>query len=132
MIAKHTHADGGAITGLSWSPISNLLAFTADDGTFSRWQGPVSSDQPSPFASEVQEQKRVERLLDDFPDDDGDDVDMEDRGEELDVDLDDPGAEGEGDWIVDDRGDYEVEKQWGKGRQEVGASRYTEKQGITT
>lgn len=68
----------------------------------------------------MQEKKRVDRLLDDF---DGDDVDMEDRGEEVDLDLDAEdglGGEAEGDWIVDDEGDYGEEKKWGKGRQEVG------------
>lgn len=89
------------------------------DGSFSRWTAPIPSDLPSPFATEVQENKRVERLLDDF----GDDIDMEDRGEDADLDLDDflgDEVDVADDWIVDDEGDYGNEKKYGKGRQEVG------------
>lgn len=87
------------------------------DGSYTRWASPIPSDQPSPFATEVQEKKRVEKLLDDF----GDDIDMEDVGEDAD------GEEGEDldvadEWIVDDEGDYGVEQKYGKGRQEVGRS----------
>lgn len=103
-----------------------MLAFTSLDGQFSRWANPVPKGMTSPFASDKQVQKRVDRLLDD--DDEGgraggggDDVDLdidddEERGEELGDDEDEAG-----DWIVDDDGEYgRDDAKWGKGRQEVG------------
>lgn len=92
-----------------------MLAFTSVDGKFMRWTAPVPKNLASPTATEQQEKRRVDRLLDD--DDNGrGDVDMDDRGEDL-GDEDDEG----GDWIVDDEGDYGVDDgKWGKGRTEVG------------
>jgi chromosome transmission fidelity protein 4 len=93
-----------------------MLAFTSIDGQFMRWTGPVPKNLTSPTATEQQEKRRVDRLLDD--DERGGDVDMEERGEDIGDEDED-----EGDWIVDDDGDYGVdEPKWGKGRTEVGTS----------
>lgn len=120
MIARYTHA-GGAICGLTWSPTKNLLAFTSIDGNFTRWTGAVPKGSPSPVTTDAQEQRRVERMLDEDGDDAGDDVDMDmdERGEDLGEDEGDAG-----DWIVDDDGAYAVDDaKWGKGRTEVGECR---------
>ena len=108
---------GDDVCGLQWSPSRNMLAFTALDGKFVRWSNPVPKTYASPTATEQQEKRRVDRLLDD-DDARGADVDMEERGEDLgDEDGD------EADWIVDDEGDYGVDdSKWGKGRTEVGES----------
>lgn len=111
---RYTNLEG-AISGLAFSPTSNLIAFTSLDGSFHRWTSPVPADLPSPIATEAQQAKKLDRLLDD---EFGDDEDMEERGEDLVEDLAD-------DWIVDDDGGYgadDGEKAWGKGRTEVGES----------
>lgn len=91
----------GAITGLSFSPIQNLLAFTSSSGQFSRWTDPIPSTLPSPIVSEAVQAKTLDKLLDDeFGDEDG--LDIEERGEDID------------DWIVDDDGYADLEE--GKGR----------------
>ncbi|ORY30355.1 hypothetical protein BCR39DRAFT_529347 [Naematelia encephala] len=111
VVARYINNEG-AISGLAFSPKSNLIAFTSLGGSFHRWTNPVPADLPSPIATEAQQAKKIERLLDD---EFGDDVDLEDQGEELADDLAD-------DWIVDDEGIYgadDDEKKWGTGRQEV-------------
>jgi chromosome transmission fidelity protein 4 len=120
VISKYSGSEA-AISGLAWSSQSNLLAFVGMDGSFSQWKAPIPADLPSPFASEVQEKRRVEKLLDDF----GDDMDLDDRGEDADADLDldlDLGEdlEGEDGWLDNDVDDYRAEPKYGKGRQEVG------------
>jgi chromosome transmission fidelity protein 4 len=102
---RYTNPDG-AITGLAFSPISNLLAFTAYNGSFSRWTDPIPKTHPSPTVSDAIQAKTLDKLLDDeFGDEDG--LDIEERGEDID------------DWIVDDDGYAEEE---GKGRREVVSS----------
>jgi hypothetical protein len=102
---RYTNPDG-PITGLAFSPISNLLAFTAYNGSFSRWTDPIPKTHPSPTVSDAIQAKTLDKLLDDeFGDEDG--LDIEERGEDID------------DWIVDDDGYAEEE---GKGRREVVSS----------
>lgn len=99
---------------MAFSPISNLLVFTSLDGSFSRWKDPIPASLPSPVTSEAVAAKDLDKLLDDeFGEDD---VDMEEKGEELGDDLAD-------DWIVDDDGAYggdDDERRFTKGRTEVG------------
>jgi chromosome transmission fidelity protein 4 len=102
------------ITSLAFSPTSNLLAFTSIDGSFHRWRDPISKDLPSPTATEAQQAKKLDRILDDL----SDGGDIEEKGENLDDEFGD-------DWIVDDdNGVYgaaaETEEKWGAGRTEVG------------
>lgn len=82
------------------------------DGSFSRWTDPVPASLPSPIASDAVSAKKLDRLLDDeFGEDD--DLDLEDRGEDL-----------ADDWIVDDDGTYLADDDGYKGkagRTEVGA-----------
>lgn len=114
VVSRYTNPDG-AISGLAFSPTSNLLAFTSLDGSFHRWTEPVPSPLPSPITSDAVHAKKIERLLDDNF---GDDEDMDEKGEDLVDDLAD-------DWIVDDDGGYganDEEKKWGPGRTEVGES----------
>lgn len=116
VISRHTVPEG-SISGLSWSPKSNLLAFTSLDGSFHRWVDPVPSELPSPVATEAQAARKLDRLLDDEFDAE-EDEDIEEKGEDLE------GQYGD-DWIVDDDGQYAAdddEKQWSKGRTEVGES----------
>lgn len=112
VVARFTAAAG--ITGLSWSPMENLLVFTAMDGSYNRWTGPVPSELQSPVLSDAAVAKKVDKLLDDglF----GDDDDLSERGEDIDEAL----EEVEGDWIVDDAGVFDdTEDKWTKGRTEV-------------
>ena len=115
-VIARLQSPGLDICGLAWSPSNNLIAYTALDGQFTRWTDPVPKNLTSPVATEQQEKRRVDRLLDD---DDGD-VEMDDRAEDL-----GDGEDGEeGYWIVDDEGDYGADDvKWGKGRTEVGMSR---------
>lgn len=111
-LTTHRHSSTeGNITGLSFSPTANLIAFTTMDGSFSRWTDPVPSSLPSPITSEAVSAKKLDKLLDDeFGDED--DLDLEDRGEDL-----------ADDWIVDDDGTYLAEDDGYKGkagRTEVG------------
>ena len=109
---RYTNPEG-AITGLAFSPTSNLLAFTSFDGSFSRWKEPIPSNLPSPVTSEAVAAKELDKLLDDEFEDD---VDMEEKGEDIGDDLAD-------DWIVDDDGVYgadDDERKFSKGRTEVG------------
>ncbi|KAK4685805.1 chromosome transmission fidelity protein 4, partial [Tremellales sp. Uapishka_1] len=110
IIARYDNLDS-AITSLSFSPISNLLAFTALDGTFYRWTDPIPSSLPSPVTSEAAEKKKLDKLLDDGSDNEDD---IEERGENIDDEYGD-------DWIIDDDGGGFVEKEekWGAGRTEV-------------
>lgn len=102
---RYTNPDG-AITGLAFSPIANLLAFTAFNGAFSRWTDPIPSTLPSPTVSDAIQAKTLDKLLDDeFGDEDG--LDIEERGEDID------------DWIVDDDGYAEEDGPKGNGRREV-------------
>ncbi len=113
VVARYTNRDG-AISGLVFSPVSNLLSFTSLDGTFSRWTDPVPGSLPSPITSDAAQAKKIEKLLDD---EFGEDEDMEEKGEDLVDDLAD-------DWIVDDDGAYGADdgekKKWGAERTEVG------------
>ncbi|EIW71228.1 hypothetical protein TREMEDRAFT_28047 [Tremella mesenterica DSM 1558] len=111
VVARYTNPVG-AISGLAFSPKTNLIVFTSLDGTFHRWNEPIPSNFPSPVVTEAAHAKKVDRLLDD---DFGDDMDdLEDKGEDLGDDLVD-------DWIVDDDETYakEEDEKWGKGRTEV-------------
>lgn len=112
LTSRYTNSEGD-ITGLAFSPTANLVTFTAMDGSFTRWTDPVPSSLPSPITSDTVQAKKLDKLLDDeFGDDD--DLDLEDRGEDL----------GD-DWLVDDDGGYreeETEKKWSNGRTEVGTS----------
>ncbi|WVQ98084.1 hypothetical protein IAU59_005206 [Kwoniella sp. CBS 9459] len=117
VIAKHVNAEG-AISGIAFSPKSNLIAYTSLDGSFNRWTNPIPAGHPDPFSSEQQEAKRLEKLLDDDEAEDGQDLDMEDKGEDL-VDDDLFGDDG---WIVDDEGGFgqdDDEKKWTSGRTEL-------------
>jgi chromosome transmission fidelity protein 4 len=114
VISRHTVPEG-SISGLTWSPKSNLLAFTSLDGSFHRWVDPVPSELPSPVTTEAQAAKRLDKLLDDEFDAE-EDEDIEEKGEDLE------GQYGD-DWIVDDDGQYAAdddEQKWSKGRTEVG------------
>jgi hypothetical protein len=65
----------------------------------------------------------LEKMLDDDFEFGDDDLDMEEKGEDLFGDAGVVGDEGEDDWIVDDVGGYpkgDTEEKWGKGRTEVG------------
>jgi chromosome transmission fidelity protein 4 len=111
-VARYTHSSN--VTGLSFSTISNLLAFTAFDGSFTRWTSPIPSNLPSPTISDDVQAKTVDRLLDDGFDDE--DLNIEERGEDI----------GD-DWIVDDDGGAyiagdEEEIGYKGGRREVGKS----------
>lgn len=102
---RYTNPDG-AITGLAFSPISNLLAFTAFNGAFSRWTDPIPKNLPSPIVSDAIQAKTLDKLLDDeFGDEDG--LDIEERGEDID------------DWIVDDDGYADEEGAGSRGKREV-------------
>lgn len=114
VVSRYTY-EAGDISGLSWSPKDNLIAFTALNGSFNRWKEPVPSDEVSPVLSDAAVAKKVDKLLDDglFGDDDDD---LDDQGEDLGGDLGD-------DWIVDDDGGFgaadDGEDKWAKGRTEV-------------
>nr|ODN89447.1 chromosome transmission fidelity protein 4 [Cryptococcus depauperatus CBS 7841] len=117
LVASYICFDG-AISGLAFSPISNLLVFTSLDGSFHRWKEPISENLPDPYTSEAAQQKKLDRLLDD---EFGEDEDMEDKGEEL---GDEGDLFGDNEWIVDDGGHYaddgkDDERKWGAGRTEV-------------
>jgi chromosome transmission fidelity protein 4 len=113
----------GSVSSLSFSPISNLIAFTTLSGAFTRWTAPIPDSLPSPFATAAAQAKRLEKILDDEFGVGDDEADIEERGEDL---FGDNGAiDGEDDWIVDDDGAYtkdEGEQKWRKGRTEVGES----------
>ncbi|OCF45863.1 chromosome transmission fidelity protein 4 [Kwoniella heveanensis CBS 569] len=117
VIAKHVNAEG-AISGIAFSPKSNFIAYTSLDGSFNRWTNPIPTGHPDPFSSEQQEAKRLEKLLDDDEGEDGGDLDMEEKGE----DLGDDDLFGDDGWIIDDEGGYgndDDEKKWTSGRTEV-------------
>lgn len=122
-IVRHDLAEGN-VSGLAWSPTTNMLAFTSTDGTFHRWSTPVPKSQPSPIATEAQVAKRIERILDDdFPagQDLFGDEDIAEQGEDI---LDEEGEDDDG-WIVDDEGGYganDDEKRFRSGKTEVGES----------
>ncbi|WVR04655.1 hypothetical protein IAU60_001666 [Kwoniella sp. DSM 27419] len=118
VVAKHQNPEG-AISGLVFSPTSNLIAYTSLDGSFHRWSKPIPSDLPDPFTSETEQAKKLEQLLDDEFGDDMGDLDMEEKGE----DLGDDDLFGDDGWIVDDQegayGKDDDERKWNKGRTEV-------------
>ncbi|WRT64744.1 uncharacterized protein IL334_001678 [Kwoniella shivajii] len=118
VIAKHNNLDG-AISGLCFSPTTNLIAYTSLDGSFCRWTKPIPADLPNPFTSEKEEAKNLDKLLDDEFGDDLE-MDMEEKGEDLDdAERDTFGDDG---WIVDDDGGYgkdDDERKWTSGRTEV-------------
>lgn len=109
------YTNSSAITGLSFSPISNLLAFTAFDGAFTRWNNPIPANLTSPTVSDAVQAKTLDRLLDDEFGEGDDGLDIEERGEVI-VD----------DWIVDDDGgaygddDGEGDGAGYRGKREVG------------
>lgn len=109
------YSSEASVTGLAWSPSTNMLVFTDLDGKFHRWEEPVPADLPSPVLSEEALAKKVDQILDDglFGDEDDD---MEEKGDELD-DF------GNDDWIIDDDGVYadddDGEENRARGRTEV-------------
>nr|XP_019008454.1 chromosome transmission fidelity protein 4 [Kwoniella pini CBS 10737]OCF47235.1 chromosome transmission fidelity protein 4 [Kwoniella pini CBS 10737] len=121
VIAKYSNSEG-AISGLCFSPKSNLIAYTSLDGSFHRWSNPIPDNLPNPYSTAREEAKNLDKLLDDeFGDDE---VDMEDKGEDLDNDEND--LFGDDGWIVDDedgvKGAYgkdDDERKWSNGRTEV-------------
>ncbi|KAK8847432.1 hypothetical protein IAR55_005290 [Kwoniella newhampshirensis] len=117
VIAKHANPEG-SVSGLAFSPTSNLIAYTSLDGTFHRWTNPIPTDLPDPFTSEAVQAKNLDRLLDDEFGDEELDEDIQEKGE----DLEDDGLFGDDGWIVDDDGGYgkdDDEKKWAVGRTEV-------------
>nr|XP_031860604.1 uncharacterized protein CI109_003935 [Kwoniella shandongensis]KAA5527676.1 hypothetical protein CI109_003935 [Kwoniella shandongensis] len=117
VIAKHTNPEG-AVCGLSFSPTSNLIAYTSLDGSFHRWTNPIPADLPDPYTSEAVQAKNLDRLLDDEFGEEAVDDDIDEKGE----DLEDDGLFGDDGWIVDDDGGYgkdDDEKKWASGRTEV-------------
>ncbi|WWC59498.1 uncharacterized protein I303_102054 [Kwoniella dejecticola CBS 10117] len=120
VIAKYTNS-AGAISGLCFSPKSNLIAYTSLDGSFHRWSNPIPDNLPNPYSTAREEAKNLDKLLDDeFGDDE---VDMEEKGEDLDHDEND--LFGDDGWIVDDvgggqgYGKDDDERKWSNGRTEV-------------
>jgi chromosome transmission fidelity protein 4 len=113
LTCRYTNPEGD-ITGLVFSPISNFIAFTSSDGSFSRWTDPIPSNLTSPITSDAVQAKTLDKLLDDeFGDED--DLNIEERGEDI-----------ADDWIVDDEGDggyaRDDDIEYTKGRREVGKS----------
>ncbi|WWC86877.1 uncharacterized protein L201_001756 [Kwoniella dendrophila CBS 6074] len=123
VIAKHTNSEG-VISGLCFSPKSNLIAYTSLDGSFHRWTNPIPSGLPNPYSTEKEEAKKLDKLLDDeFGEDE---IDMEEKGEDLDDNDNDNDLFGDDGWIVDDEdgkptgyGKDDEERKWGSGRTEV-------------
>lgn len=120
LIKRYTNSEGN-ITGLVFSPISNFIAFTSSDGSFSRWTDPIPSNLTSPTASDAVQARTLDKLLDDeFGDED--DLNIEERGEDI-----------ADDWIVDDEGDGEYARDdvdYSRGRREGGESFATSMRGI--
>ena len=114
VVAKYTNPDGN-ISGLEFSPKSNLIAFTSLDGSFSRWKDPIPSSMPDPVTTDAAQAEKLDKLLDD---EFGDDEDMEEKGE----DVDDLFGEAGDDWIIDDDGGYAADdgERARGGRTEVG------------
>ncbi|WWD07638.1 hypothetical protein V865_005739 [Kwoniella europaea PYCC6329] len=122
VVAKYTNQEG-AVSGLCFSPKSNLIAYTSLDGSFHRWSNPIPSNLPNPYSTEKEEAKKLDKLLDDEFGDDNE-VDMEEKGEDLDENEDD--LFGDDGWIVNDDdgapagyGKDDEERKWGNGRTEV-------------
>lgn len=115
VVARFQYPEG-SVTGLAWSPTSNMIAFTANDGSFSRWAEPVPSDLASPFLSDEALAKKTDKLLDDDDDLFGDGVeDLDEVGEDIGDDMGD-------DWLIDDDGAFaepDAEDKWAAGRTEV-------------
>lgn len=117
VVSRYNYADG-AVSGLAWSPTSNMIAFAAVDGSFNRWTEPVPADLASPFLSDAALARKTDKLLDDEDDLFGDDEkpeDLDEVGEDIADELGD-------DWLVDDDGmmaEEDAEDKWAAGRTQV-------------
>ncbi|KAJ6609897.1 WD40-repeat-containing domain protein [Mycena sp. CBHHK59/15] len=101
VIASHTCNSQMIITQLAFSPTQNLIAWTSEDGVFTRWPNPISDTFSDPVkpATELAG-SAVVSLAQELPPAlfDTDDVEGVDAG---DADLDNV-SEGPNDWIDDD------------------------------
>ncbi|KAF7971209.1 hypothetical protein HWV62_21604 [Athelia sp. TMB] len=92
---RYPCSSEATITKLSFSPTQNLLAWTDEEGVFSRWPSPV----PSSFADPIKKPTAADKLFDDdvAAIDDDHYVPLDDDDDEMGVDADPK------DWIVEDR-----------------------------
>lgn len=121
--ASSTRVESSTITDISWSPSSNLLAWTDRDGAIVRWKDPVPSHHPSPTSNDTKDRKSHKKdahskIKDLF--DEGDDTAMDDVET---ASLRDPDDD---DWVENDVGeDYAQEKDFLKeGAREMGTHSY--------